>query len=208
MDVADSGSINPGNGALVPIAPAFCARTPSHEAHRKRQLYVLIPPFISVHKVLQEEGHVTYLQIAAPAQFVGDVCRNVLRPFFGDVEGDDADWVFVLALEQVEDHSFRTGRVDVGFAPGMAVPAEVVDDEVNVPIVVIRHDRGRPIGLTHLTHSTLQIRDSSLCPLESFPANGTGSRLVTLSAVDRGRHEQTPKTIAPTTSPINTRCLS
>ncbi len=47
-------------------------------------------------------------------------------------------------------------------------------------------------------------------PLESFPANGTGLRLVTLLGVDRGRHEQrnTQRRSAPTTARANTRCLS
>ncbi|WP_161852535.1 hypothetical protein [Bradyrhizobium sp. CCBAU 051011] len=37
------------------------------------------------------------LQIAAAAQFAGDVFGNIFRPAFGGVEGDDADRVAVLA---------------------------------------------------------------------------------------------------------------
>ena len=43
-----------------------------------------------------------------------DVGRNVLRPLFGGVEGDDANRIFVLALKQIEDHGFQIGGFDVG----------------------------------------------------------------------------------------------
>ena len=78
-----------------------------------------------------------------------DVGRNVLRPLFGGVEGDDANRIFVLALKQIEDHGFQIGSFHIGFASGAAVLAKVIDNEVNVPILVLRHDRGRPAGLTH-----------------------------------------------------------
>jgi hypothetical protein len=40
---------------------------------------------------IQNAGrHVPQLQIAAAAQFLGDIFGGVLRPAFGDVEGDDA----------------------------------------------------------------------------------------------------------------------
>jgi hypothetical protein len=40
----------------------------SYEAHRKRQLHVLIAAFISVNKILKEKRHVAHLKVAAVAQ--------------------------------------------------------------------------------------------------------------------------------------------
>ena len=80
---------------------------------------------------------------------MGDVDRNVLRPFLGGVEANDPDRIFVLALEQVEDHGFQIGRLRVDFAPGAAFLAEIIEDEVHSLIVAIWHDRGRPAGPTH-----------------------------------------------------------
>jgi hypothetical protein len=95
---------------------------------------------VVVDEVLKEEGNVTCLEIAALAQFVGDIGRDVLRPFFGGIEGDDADGVLVLALEHIEDHGFKVGIFDVGFPPGAAAAAKVVSDKLDVLIVLIRHD--------------------------------------------------------------------
>jgi hypothetical protein len=58
-----------------------------------------------------------------------------------------------LTLEQIEDHCFQIGRFDVGFTPGAAVAAKIVNDEIHILIVVIRDDRGRPIGPTHNCNS-------------------------------------------------------
>jgi hypothetical protein len=35
-----------------------------------------------------------------------------------------------LPLKQVQDHGFQIGSLDVGFAPGAAVSAKVIDNEV------------------------------------------------------------------------------
>ena len=63
----------------------------------------MIAAFVAIDEILQEERNVALLQIATPAQLLGDIAGNVLRPFFGGVEGDDADRAFILALEQVEN---------------------------------------------------------------------------------------------------------
>ena len=44
-------------------------------------------------KILDARRRVAQLQIAAPAQFVGDIGRDVARPSFRGVEADDADRV-------------------------------------------------------------------------------------------------------------------
>ena len=40
--------------------------------------------------------HFVVLDVTS-AQFVGDIDRHVARPTLSSIEGDDADWVFVLA---------------------------------------------------------------------------------------------------------------
>jgi hypothetical protein len=64
--------------------------------------------------------HVPQLQITAPAQLLGDVRRNILRPAVEWIEAKDADRVALLPLEHVQDHSFKVRGVDVGFAPNAA----------------------------------------------------------------------------------------
>src|SRR4051812_38793231 len=104
---------------------------------------------MAIDKALEEGGHIAQLQIASPAELVGDVAGNILRPFLGGVEADYADRVFVLALEEVDDHRFQIGGFHVALAPDPAA-AELVDDEVDVLIIALGHDRRRPTGLTHI----------------------------------------------------------
>jgi hypothetical protein len=57
-----------------------------------------------------------------------------------------------LTLEQVQDHRFEIGVLDIDLSPGATITPEVVDDKLYiliVLIVVIRDDRWRPIGRTH-----------------------------------------------------------
>ena len=42
--------------------------------------------FMSLNKVLNAGGHIAQLQIAPPAQLVGDIGRDVARPVFGGVD--------------------------------------------------------------------------------------------------------------------------
>ena len=96
--------------------------------------------FVAIDEVLQEERNVTLLQVAAPAQLLGDVGGNVLRPFFGGIEADHANRVFILAGQQVENDGLELGRAVVGFAPDPAEPAEVVYHQADVMIVAVGHD--------------------------------------------------------------------
>jgi hypothetical protein len=93
--------------------------------------------------------HVQQLQIAAPAQFLSDVGRHVVRPSFQRIETKDADRVGIFAREQILDDRFQTGVIDVSFALDAAEPPKIVHHKVDVLIVAIRHDRGCPIGLIH-----------------------------------------------------------
>src|ERR1700704_5898849 len=45
---------------------------------------------VAQYKLLDARWHLTQLQIAAPAHFLGNVGRDVTRPAFGGVETDDA----------------------------------------------------------------------------------------------------------------------
>jgi hypothetical protein len=87
-------------------------------------LDIAIAAFVAIDEILQEERNIALLQIAALAQIVGDIGGNVLRPFRGG-EGDDADRVFILAGQQVENDGIELGRAGVGLAPDRAQPPEM-----------------------------------------------------------------------------------
>jgi hypothetical protein len=55
---------------------------------------VAVVAFVALDEILDARGHVAQLQIATPAQFMGDVFRYVLRPALGGIESDDPDRVF------------------------------------------------------------------------------------------------------------------
>jgi hypothetical protein len=71
---------------------------------------------------------------AAHAQLERHDLRNVARPAFGSVEGDDADWITESAVEQVGDHRFKIGVFDVDLAPGASDRPEVVEHQAGVAI--------------------------------------------------------------------------
>src|SRR4029077_9909706 len=65
----------------------------------------------------------------ASGHFIGDIQGDIAGPSFGGVEGDDAEWIVVLAREQVADHRLTVSSALVG-APQPAVIAKVVEHEV------------------------------------------------------------------------------
>jgi hypothetical protein len=103
-----------GEGRLDADRHGFLAleRHGLHQAHRKRQLHVAIS-VEPIAEVLKEEWHVAHLQIAPMTHFLGDVCRDVLRPTFGGVETYNPDRGFVLPLEHVHDDRFEIGALNV-----------------------------------------------------------------------------------------------
>jgi hypothetical protein len=104
--------------------------------------------------------------------FMGDVGRDVLWPTFGGIEADRANGVAILSLEHVHDDCFEIGAINAGFAVRLTVAAEVIDDDVDVLIVDIRHDRGCPAGPTHhKLHAT--VRRLKAAAGDSFRPGGT-----------------------------------
>jgi hypothetical protein len=81
----------------------------SDQADRQRQLNVVVTALVSVDEILQADRDVAHLKIAAVAQFMGNVGRDVLRPSFGGVEADDADRVLVLTGQKIGDDGFKVG---------------------------------------------------------------------------------------------------
>jgi hypothetical protein len=77
---------------------------------------------------------------AALDEFARDLEAHIARPTPGGIEGDDADWIYVLAVEQVADDS-RTVRLFVGLAPGAAdAAAEIVQHKIDIPVRFVRYD--------------------------------------------------------------------
>ena len=58
----------------------------------------------------------------------------------------------------------RSVRSVVGFAPDPTMPAEIVHHQVDVSIVAIGHDRGRPVRPTHTQLHATKYPDSSARP--------------------------------------------
>jgi hypothetical protein len=68
------------------------------------------------------------------------VGRYILGPFLGGIEADDVDGIFLLPFEQVHDDRVKISPLDIRFAIGATVAAEVVQDDADVLIVAVRHD--------------------------------------------------------------------
>jgi hypothetical protein len=72
----------------------------------------------------------------------------------------------VLAFEQVEDDGFEISGLYVRFTISPAISAKVIDDEVDVLIVTLRHDRRRSACSGHtLLPQTQQNWDSNRMPI-------------------------------------------
>jgi hypothetical protein len=78
------------------------------------------------------------------------------------VEAENPDRVFVLAVEQVQNDGLVIGGLELGLPPGPAEPAQIVNHQTDILIITARHDRGRPVGLTHYKTPTPQNRDARL----------------------------------------------
>ena len=48
----------------------------------------MIATFVAIAEIMQVEGDIALLQIAAVAQFLGDVSRDVLGPSFSAIKSD------------------------------------------------------------------------------------------------------------------------
>ena len=80
-------------------------------------------PLMPFDEIRDHSGDLSHLQIAATAQFAGDVLGNIFRPALGGIEGDDADRV-VLPGDQVLNYRFEVGGCVIGFPPGAAYSTE------------------------------------------------------------------------------------
>jgi hypothetical protein len=64
---------------------------------------------VPLDEIRDRGGQLAHLQIAATAQFAGDVFGNVFRPALGGIKGDDADRIAILAAQQVLNYRFEVG---------------------------------------------------------------------------------------------------
>jgi hypothetical protein len=97
--------------------------------------------------------HVAHLEIAALTQLVRHVGRYILRPLLSGVETDDPVRVLILAVQQISDHGFQIGGLDIGLPVNAAVAAEVVHHEVYVLVVAFRDDGWCPACSGHTQYS-------------------------------------------------------
>src|SRR5690242_445347 len=79
----------------------------------------------------------------ASSQLVGNIHRHIARPAFGGVEGDDANGMPVLAVDQLADQRIPISAFRVGFSPGAPDTAEVIQHQVSVLIGLLGHDGWR-----------------------------------------------------------------
>ena len=99
-----------------------------------------------LNEILNGRWHISHLEIAAPAQFAGDILRNIFRPAFSRIEGDDADQATVLAGEEILNNCFEVSGLVVGLPPSAADLPKIIGNEIDRLVAVSGYDRGRPIG--------------------------------------------------------------
>jgi hypothetical protein len=80
---------------------------------------------------------------------LGDVGRYILRPALERVEADDANRIVVLPPKQVDDHRFQISGFYICFPVGAPQPTKIVQDDVDILIVAVRHDGRRPACSRH-----------------------------------------------------------
>jgi hypothetical protein len=87
-------------------------------------------------------GDCNTFNVASGLNFVSELFRDVLRPMFQRVERNDANRVAVLAGHKIVDDGFVVGLIDIGFRKCRAEVSVIVDDEIKILIVTVRHNRG------------------------------------------------------------------
>ena len=102
-----------------------------------------IGPLIPFHEIRDRSGDLAHLQIAAAAQFAGDVLGNIFRLALGGIEGDDADRVTILARSIGLELPFR-GRWSHN---RLRARRGLIHHQVDRLIDVVRDYRRRPISL-------------------------------------------------------------
>ena len=90
-----------------------------------------------LNEILNGRWHISRLEIAAPAQLVGYILRNIFGPALGRIEGDDADRIIVLARKEILNNGFQVRGFVVGFPPSAADLPEIFGDKIDRLIAVI-----------------------------------------------------------------------
>jgi hypothetical protein len=143
-EVGNDSSRKPGNRAQhrIQIAELQARKAALHPDYanpsRQPQNSLPVDAVVSLDELVNVVWHVAHLQIAAAAQFLGNVRRDILRPAFGGVKGNYADRIFVFTRKQ--DDGFQIGKVYVGFPVDLTIPTKVVDHEIDVLIVARGHN--------------------------------------------------------------------
>jgi hypothetical protein len=141
---------------------------------------------------------------------VGNVAGDVLRPFFRGVEANDPNRVLVLSIQHVHDDRFEIGPLDVCLAEGPTAAAEVVDDDIDILILAIRHDRRRPAGSAHCSTPRNRTEISSAWPIIGSVQPGLDGNLLvdTRSFQNRGASAMAHQRSRPICSRPDYRCVS
>ena len=88
-----------------------------------------------------------------------DVRRHVFGPSVGDVEGDDADRVVILAGNQIGDRGFHIGPIFAGLAIGPAQLTEIIEHEIDGLIAAVWRNQREAPGICKLpTRPTGEIK--------------------------------------------------
>jgi hypothetical protein len=132
----------------------------------------MVERVVVIDEILQHGGNISVLEIAPLADLDGSVGGHVACPPFGRIEGDDADWVFVLTGKEIGDHGFPIGSPVVSLAPDPAKPIQIVHYQVDVLVIPAADDRRGPVGSTQT--NLQQEPGVQARPSDSFRILGTG----------------------------------
>jgi hypothetical protein len=81
---------------------------------------------VTIGEILKKEGNIAHLQIAASAQVLSNLYRNVRRPVFGGVESNYLDRIAVLACKQALNNGLQVGPLVLGLRPSSAGFSKIV----------------------------------------------------------------------------------
>ena len=91
-------------------------------------------PNRSLDKLMQRLGKLAPFTGAVLAQLLCYILGNVADPTFGEVKSNDANRVAVLSFQQILDDGVEIGIFNVCLAPGTTHSAEVIEDQINIPV--------------------------------------------------------------------------
>jgi hypothetical protein len=70
-----------------------------------------LPPvlvLVALDECLKVRGDFPHLHVGAPADFVGNILRDIARPALGYIEADDAHGARIWAVKQIADDGSRS----------------------------------------------------------------------------------------------------